>query len=189
MYPLDLRNRLYALFRAALGRPKAAEAFLAGVRPLLDATLPGSVRRAYLRDRLPRFKAVLALCASLEAPHGSWEREVSIGRLLYNKGLFFDCHEYLEELWRRSHGHDRRVVQGLIQAGAGFHKLELGSPVGCAKLLRLAHGKLNDVPGKGAKAYARFAARLETAAALVKKGRGVLGKAPRMGPGLAVSPR
>ena len=39
------------------------------------------------------------------------------GVLLFNGGCFFEAHEVWEDVWAESHGDERRLVQGLIQAG------------------------------------------------------------------------
>ena len=48
----------------------------------------------------------------------------------FNDGLFFECHETLEEIWLEDHGEDRKFYQGIIQIAAGYYKLEQGVPVG-----------------------------------------------------------
>jgi predicted metal-dependent hydrolase len=52
----------------------------------------------------------------------------------FNQGLFFECHETLEEIWLEDHGEDRKFFQGLIQIAAGYFKLEQGVPAGALKL-------------------------------------------------------
>jgi len=41
----------------------------------------------------------------------------------FNRGLFFQCHETLEGLWRGERGHRRDFYKGLIQVAAGLHHL------------------------------------------------------------------
>jgi predicted metal-dependent hydrolase len=52
----------------------------------------------------------------------------------FNQGLFFECHETLEEIWLEDHGEDRMFYQGLIQIAAGYFKLQQGVPAGALKL-------------------------------------------------------
>jgi hypothetical protein len=52
----------------------------------------------------------------------------------FNQGLFFECHETLEEIWLEDHGDDRKFYQGLIQIAAGYFKLQQGVPAGALKL-------------------------------------------------------
>ena len=60
----------------------------------------------------------------------------------FNQGLFFECHETLEEIWLEEHGEERKFYQGIIQIAAGFFKLEQGVPVGAIKLWRMGIEKL-----------------------------------------------
>jgi uncharacterized protein len=52
----------------------------------------------------------------------------------FNQGMFFECHETLEEIWLEEHGEDRRFYQGIIQIAAGYFKWEQGVPAGAIKL-------------------------------------------------------
>jgi predicted metal-dependent hydrolase len=52
----------------------------------------------------------------------------------FNQGLFFECHETLEQIWLEEQGEDRKFYQGLIQIAAGYFKLEQGVPAGALKL-------------------------------------------------------
>ena len=52
----------------------------------------------------------------------------------FNQGLFFECHETLEEIWLEEHGDERKFYQGIIQIAAGYFKLEQGVPAGAIKL-------------------------------------------------------
>jgi predicted metal-dependent hydrolase len=60
----------------------------------------------------------------------------------FNQGLYFECHETLEEIWLEERGEDRRFYQGLIQIAAGYFKLEQGVPVGAIKLWRMGLEKI-----------------------------------------------
>ena len=60
----------------------------------------------------------------------------------FNSGLYFECHETLEEIWLEEHGEERKFYQGIIQIAAGYYKLEQGVPVGALKLWRMGIEKL-----------------------------------------------
>lgn len=60
----------------------------------------------------------------------------------FNQGLFFECHETLEEIWLEEHGEERRFYQGIIQIAAGYFKLEQGVPAGAIKLWHLGLEKV-----------------------------------------------
>jgi hypothetical protein len=68
------------------------------------------------------------------------------GILFFNRGDFFEAHEVWEDLWAESHGHDRRFVQGLIQAAVGLFHFGSGNLGGAAKLYRTSREYLAPVP-------------------------------------------
>jgi predicted metal-dependent hydrolase len=41
----------------------------------------------------------------------------------FNQGLFFECHETLEDLWMDEPRPIRRLYQGILQIGVAFHHL------------------------------------------------------------------
>lgn len=174
-YPLALRDELFALFVKCLGASDAPARFRKGVEAVSARTAGSWVKGAFVDDRAPRYEQALQKAAAV--PKDAPRREVQIARVLFNEGLFFDCHEYLEPLWRETSGRVKRSLQGLIQAGAGFHKLELGSNEGCARLLSDAAEKLHDAEGPGLKA---FAEALEGAAAKANSGELTIEQAPRL---------
>jgi predicted metal-dependent hydrolase len=64
----------------------------------------------------------------------------------FNRRLFFECHESLEEIWLEEHGEDRAFYQGLIQIAAGYLKWEQGVLIGAIKLWRTGLAKLDAYP-------------------------------------------
>lgn len=61
---------------------------------------------------------------------------------LFNAGLFFECHEYLEDVWRASAEPERTFFHGLVQAAAGCYHLEKGNLHGARTLIAKAITKL-----------------------------------------------
>ena len=43
----------------------------------------------------------------------------------FNQGLFFECHETLEEIWLEEHGEDRAFYQGIIQIAATLYQARI----------------------------------------------------------------
>lgn len=41
----------------------------------------------------------------------------------FNNGMFFECHDTLEDLWHGTRGRDRLFLQGLIQVSVGFYHM------------------------------------------------------------------
>ena len=61
----------------------------------------------------------------------------------FNRGLFFECHETLEEIWLEDRGDDRLFYQGIIQIAAAYFKWEQNVPMGTLKLMRSGLEKLS----------------------------------------------
>jgi len=76
----------------------------------------------------------------------SGDPRLAKGLAEFNRGLYFECHETLEEVWLEEHGEDRLFYQGLIQVAAGFFKWEQGVPAGAIKLWRAGLEKLDSYP-------------------------------------------
>ena len=54
----------------------------------------------------------------------------------FNRGEFFECHEFLEEAWMQESGRVRYLYQGILQVGVGFYHLQNGNWRGATGLLR-----------------------------------------------------
>ena len=54
----------------------------------------------------------------------------------FNKGEFYECHEYLEEAWMQEPRRVRFLYQGILQVGVGFYHLGNGNWRGATSLLR-----------------------------------------------------
>ncbi len=67
---------------------------------------------------------------------------LTLGVTQFNRGLYFECHDTLEELWSGFRGPSRDFFQGLIQVSVGFHHLERGNRAGALKTFTRALGRL-----------------------------------------------
>ena len=54
----------------------------------------------------------------------------------FNKGEFYECHEYLEEAWIQEPRRVRFLYQGILQVGVGFYHQQNGNWRGATGLLR-----------------------------------------------------
>ena len=45
----------------------------------------------------------------------------------FNRGEFYECHEYLEEAWMQEPRRVRFLYQGILQVGVGFYHLGRGN--------------------------------------------------------------
>ena len=94
----------------------------------------------YLRRQSARTAAAVRLLRAARpdpVPPEIWHAAA-----LFNAGLFFECHEYLEDVWRSTPGPERVFYHGLVQAAAGCYHLEKGNVHGARTLLRKAIAKL-----------------------------------------------
>lgn len=64
----------------------------------------------------------------------------------FNAGLYFECHDTLEDLWSGVRGPSRDFLQGLIQVAVGFHHLGNGNRAGARSLLGRALRRLAGYP-------------------------------------------
>ena len=62
----------------------------------------------------------------------------------FNKGEFYECHEYLEEAWMQEPGRVRFLYQGILQVGVGFYHLKNGNWRGATGLLRNGTARLKE---------------------------------------------
>jgi predicted metal-dependent hydrolase len=64
----------------------------------------------------------------------------------FNAREFYDAHEVWEDVWRESHGLEKRFLQGLIQAAVAFHHHSTGNVAGAGSLMERAHKNLAACP-------------------------------------------
>jgi predicted metal-dependent hydrolase len=77
-----------------------------------------------------------------EEERNAFERGVA----QFNDGLFFECHDTLEEVWSGVRGPSRDFFQGLIQVAVGFYHLGNGNRPGATTLLRRSLARLERYP-------------------------------------------
>lgn len=53
----------------------------------------------------------------------------------FNRGEFFECHEYLEDAWMEEPGRVRFLYQGILQVGVGFYHQQNGNWRGATGVL------------------------------------------------------
>ncbi len=62
----------------------------------------------------------------------------------FNRGEFFECHEYLEEAWMQEPQRVRFLYQGILQVGIGFYHQQNGNWRGATGLLRNGTARLKE---------------------------------------------
>lgn len=163
-FPLPLRNALAELSIAALDAedaraaldwlatsggapPAAAAARLVAVHlvdpggtALLDVHAPHAAGvRAHAARALA---AAAAIRVVAPAAAGSVGGAVERAAVLWDRRLFFEVHEVLEEVWQRTAGPERQALQGVIQIAVAFHHLAHDNVRGARKLLQEGRERL-----------------------------------------------
>jgi len=123
----EIRNRLSESFVIAIGRLDPAPVQQEAVT--LKALFYSRAYRDYIKERMTRYRKVLEQAA---AGRISDPKHQAI--LVWNAGLFFECHEHLEALWLNAEGNERKALQGLIKAAGVFVHRELGRTTAAEKL-------------------------------------------------------
>ena len=72
--------------------------------------------------------------------------EARTGIELFNRGHFFECHEALEDAWRRELGPCRLLYQAILQLGVALYHVQKGNTAGARKVLMRARKKLDQLP-------------------------------------------
>jgi uncharacterized protein len=62
----------------------------------------------------------------------------------FNRGEFYECHEYLEEAWMQEPRRVRFLYQGVLQVGVGFYHQQNGNWRGATGLLRNGTQRLKE---------------------------------------------
>ncbi len=92
--------------------------------------------------------AAAVVAAAAEEPNEEVPAEVPAlllkGMEEFNKGEFYECHEYLEEAWMQEPGRVRFLYQGILQVGVGFYHLKNGNWRGATGLLRNGTARLKE---------------------------------------------
>ena len=87
--------------------------------------------------------AAAAKEAGVEAP-GMLPELALKGIEEFNRGEFYECHEYLEEAWMQEPRRVRFLYQGILQVGVGFYHQQNGNWRGATGLLRNGTQRLKE---------------------------------------------
>jgi predicted metal-dependent hydrolase len=116
--------------------------------------------------------------------HDPSDQSLELGARLFDEGAFFEAHEAWEERWLAETDQTRRrLLQGLIQIAAAFHKLlVMGSADAASRLLAKGLAKLDACPAhiEGAE-IAAFREGTRACATALAEGRFDRSAIPRLG--------
>ncbi len=91
--------------------------------------------------------AAAGVAAAEKVPHGVPEGIPDLvlkGIEEFNRGEFYECHEYLEDAWREEPRQVRYLFQGILQIGVGFYHGENGNWRGATGLLKIGIARLEE---------------------------------------------
>ncbi len=102
-----------------------------------------AAHRAYAQRHAQRLALALQTWQALRTGHAGRHLRgrraaAARGAVLFNAGLFFECHEFFEGIWRRAPAADRPCYQGIILVAAAFYHYEKGNLHGAR--VKLAEG-------------------------------------------------
>jgi len=101
--------------------------------------------RDYAQRQLARLLEALAILRRTSGDD-TVDSAIRILAVLFNAGLFFECHEWGEDLWRREAGEAREFYHGLVQVAAAFYHHEKGNVRGRCALITRGRGRLASYP-------------------------------------------
>lgn len=91
----------------------------------------------YMHRQVHRLASALRVLATRPRPRGK-RAIIDKGTALFNAGLFFECHEFFEDVWRAAPPPARAFYQGVILVAAAFYHHEKGNLHGAR--IKLAQG-------------------------------------------------
>jgi hypothetical protein len=123
----NVRNALSEGFKSALETKELQPVQkIAGF--FLDEHQPASVR-LYIENRLAAYERVLAMVLD-----NHLEQPLTIAMVIWDQGLFFETHEYLETFWMEAAGEERALLQALIRAAGTYVHLEQGNLIAARRI-------------------------------------------------------
>ena len=123
----DIRNGLSQALIQSLENHDAEHFRQAGNE--LGARGRAPAHRSYVRDRLIRYEE-----AFFEAQENGFSDSFRQALILWDKRLFFEAHERLENAWQEASGDKRMAIKGLIKAAGVYVHREQGHEKAAKKL-------------------------------------------------------
>lgn len=99
---------------------------------------------AYFKRQARRLLGVLSELRSSGSP--AVGEDIRRGAALLNGRLFFECHEYLEDVWQATSGPEKAFFHGIVQVAAAFYHFEKSNWHGARTLLQKGQQKLSQYP-------------------------------------------
>ena len=106
------------------------------------------ITEEYVLQKVETYRSFLtSLPKDFEPVEEDIDKNVKVARLLFEKGLYFEVHEILEEVWMGEFGKEREFLQALIQIGVAYYHLSNYNTRGFKLLLENALELLENYSG------------------------------------------
>ena len=135
---IKTRNTLCELFLAALSddrlrkeigtlvtpNPQGCPAYVPSDSYFAHGLSPDEID--YVADRVERYMRVRS-SPLLKEDSPTMDRDLQTAAAIFDAGLYFECHDFLEALWRRAPRKKREFLKALIWACVAMYHLERGN--------------------------------------------------------------
>lgn len=91
----------------------------------------------YINRRLAAYDQVLG-----DVSRRHFDDPLDIAMVIWDQGLFFETHEYLEQYWLTADGDEKKLLQAIIRAAGAYVHLEQGNLIGATRIAGKAIGPL-----------------------------------------------
>lgn len=88
----------------------------------------------YLCARITAYQLVFSEAGEISEASKDLDWAIKLGVLLFNQGLYFECHEFLEGFWREEKATTKEFLQGIISLATALYHLERGNRPSAIKL-------------------------------------------------------
>ncbi len=88
----------------------------------------------YLCARIMAYQLVFSVADEISGASKDLDWAIKLGALLFNQGLYFECHEFLEGFWRNEKAQTKEFLQGIISLATALYHLERGNQPSAIKL-------------------------------------------------------
>ncbi len=109
-----------------------------------------SISKEYLDLLVKKLEAIGPLDNARHIIEEEMEKEEAVekGRYYFNYERFWECHEILEGVWKKTYEGEKDLVQGIILAAAAFVHYQKNENETCLSILRRAIEKIGNTSGK-----------------------------------------
>lgn len=109
-----------------------------------------SISKEYLDILVKKMGSIGPLDHARHLVEGEMEKEkaVEMGREYFNYERFWECHEILEGVWKKTYEGEKDLVQGIILVAAAFVHYQKNENDICLSILKRAMEKFGNFSGK-----------------------------------------